>query len=74
LTFRMGNIDSTKYFSFRESEAQTYAKLMRELEDLGGFTMYIKTTREDVIWVNNFIPGLNPLNAADLTWLEVTGR
>ncbi len=47
---------------------------MRELEGLGGFTMYIGTTREDVMWVNNFIPGLNPLNAADRTWLEVNGR
>jgi len=74
LTFRIGNVDSNKYFSFRESEAQKYAELMRELEGLGGFTLYIRTTHEDVLWVNNFIPGLDPLNTADLTWLEVHGR
>jgi hypothetical protein len=74
LTFRIGNVDSNKYFSFRESKAQKYAELMRELEGLRGFTLYIRTTHEDILWVNNIIPGLNPLNAADLTWLEVNGR
>jgi len=74
LTFRIGNIDSAKYYAFRESEPEKYSRLMRELAGLGGFTMFIKTTREDTIWVNNSIPGLNPLNVADLTWLEVNGR
>jgi len=74
MTFRIGNIDNNKYITFRESETQRYAGLMRELESLGGFTQYIRSSREDVIWVNNAIPGLNPLNVADLTWLEVNGR
>jgi hypothetical protein len=47
---------------------------MRELEGLGGFTMFLRTTRDDTLWVNNAIPGLNPLDVNDLTRLEVDGR
>ena len=74
MTFRIGNIDSAKYLAFKESEAGKYTALMRELERQGGFTHYINTTHEDVIWVNNAVGGLNPLNVTDLTWLEVNGR
>ncbi len=74
LTFRIGNIDSTRYLAFKESETEKYAEMMRELERLGGFTHYINTTHENVIWVNNAVGGLDPLNVADLTWLEVNGR
>jgi hypothetical protein len=74
LTFRIGNIDTGKYYSFRGSDSKKHAELMQELEKLGGFPVFITTTHEGVFWVNNFIPGLNPLNVADLTWLEVDGR
>jgi hypothetical protein len=74
MTFRIGNVDSTKYIAFKESETEKYAERMRELERLGGFTHYINTTHEDVIWVNNAVGGLDPLNVSDLTWLEVNGR
>jgi hypothetical protein len=74
MTFRIGNIDSNKYLAFKESEKHKNDELMHELEGLGGFTHYILTSRKDVIWVNNAIPGLNPLDVADLTWLEVNGR
>jgi hypothetical protein len=74
LTFRIANIDQDKYFRFKESDSQKYAGLMRELEKQGGFSHLIATTHQGVFWVNNNIPGLNPLNVADLTWLEVNGR
>jgi hypothetical protein len=74
LTFRIGNIDSKKYLAFKDSNIAGYSNMMLELESLGGFTLYIHTVREDVIWVNNLIGGLDPLNVADLTWLEVNGR
>ncbi|HEX7474974.1 MAG TPA: FAD-dependent oxidoreductase [Dehalococcoidales bacterium] len=74
LTFRLGNIDSRRYFAFKDQYPQKYTELMHELEKQGGFTLIITTTHEGVFWVNNNIPGLNPLNVADLTWLEVNGR
>jgi hypothetical protein len=74
LTFRIANINTEKYYQFKESDSPKYVGLMRDLENQGGFTHLIATTHEGVFWVNNNIPGLNPLNAADLTWLEVNGR
>jgi hypothetical protein len=74
LTFRIGNINSGKYLAFRSSEPAKFAEMMHELENMGGFTHYISTTREDVIWVNNAVGGLDPLNVRDLSRLEVEGR
>jgi hypothetical protein len=74
LTFRIGNIDSGKYLAFRSSDTARFAEMMSELENRGGFTHYINTTREDVIWVNNAVGGLDPLNVRDLSRLEVEGR
>lgn len=72
--FRIGNIDMPKFFKFRENHRQQYMELMEELQQLRGFTMFIRTSREDVIWVNNNIPNLSGLSVEDLTWLEVDGR
>ena len=72
--FRIGNIDPEKYFGFRKSHPQTHNELLKELENLRGFTMFIRTSREDVIWVNNNVPHLNGLSVEDLTQLEVDGR
>jgi len=72
--FRIGNIDAAKFFKFREKHRQQYMELMKELEQLRGFTMLIRTSREDTIWVNNNIPNLSGLNVENLTWLEVDGR
>jgi hypothetical protein len=74
LVFRIGNIDSEKFYGFRKNNAQAYGNLVKELETIRGFTMFIRTSRRDVIWVNNNIPGLSGLNVDDLTWLEVDAR
>lgn len=72
--FRIGNIDPEKYFGFRKSNPQTHDELLQELESLRGFTMFIRTAREDLIWVNNNVPHLSGLSVDDLTRLEVDGR
>jgi len=74
LIFRVGNVDYEKLNKFRESEPNRYAELMTELETLGGFTMYLRSWREDVVWFNNFLPGLHGLKMEDLTWVEVNAR
>ncbi|MGD0795547.1 MAG: FAD-dependent oxidoreductase [Dehalococcoidales bacterium] len=74
LVFRIGNINPEKFFSFRRANPGAYGELVRELENRRGFTMFIRTAREDTIWVNNSIPDLNGLDVNDLTWLEVDGR
>jgi 2-polyprenyl-6-methoxyphenol hydroxylase-like FAD-dependent oxidoreductase len=72
--FRIGNIDPEKYFGFKKSNPQTHDELLKELESLRGFSMFIRTSREDVIWVNNNVPYLSGLSVDDLTRLEVDGR
>jgi hypothetical protein len=47
---------------------------MAEVEAQGGFSMYLRSWREDVVWFNNFLPNLHGLNVEDLTWVEVNAR
>jgi len=74
LVFRIGNVDITKYIEFRNSKSERYSELMKELEALGGFTMALRTWRNDVLWFNNHIGGLNGLDVEDLTRLEINAR
>ncbi|MEW6666984.1 MAG: FAD-dependent oxidoreductase [Thermodesulfobacteriota bacterium] len=86
LVFRVGNIDYRRFRSFKGKEVQTtsiyetgseesgYAKLMGELNRLGGFTVTMPTNRDDVLWFNNWIPDLSCLKVRDLTTLEVETR
>ncbi len=86
LVFRVGNIDSRRFRAFKGKETQTtsiyetgseessYAKLMGELNRLGGFTVTMPTSRDDVVWFNNWIPGLSCLKVEDLTRMEVETR
>ena len=74
LVFRVGKVDLAKLERFRESAENKYIELMGEVEALGGFSMYLKAWREDVVWFNNFLPGLDGLNVEDLTWVEVNAR
>jgi hypothetical protein len=74
LVFRVGNINYTRLMEFKQSRQKEYDNLMFELENLGGFTFYVRTWREDVVWFNNFLPGLDGLDIEDLTWVEVHAR
>jgi hypothetical protein len=86
LVFRVGNIDQKKFRAFKGKETQTtsiyetgseesrYAKLMGELNRLGGFTVTMPTSREDVLWFNNWVPDLSCLKVEDLTRMEVETR
>ena len=86
LVFRVGNINHEKLRAFKGKETQTtsiyetgseessYAKLMGELNRLGGFTVTMPTPRKDVVWFNNWIPDLSCLNVKDLSRMEVETR
>jgi hypothetical protein len=86
LVFRVGNIDYRKFRAFKGKETHTtsiyetgskessYARLMGELNRLGGFTVTMPTSRDDVVWFNNWIPDLNCLKVEDLTRMEVETR
>jgi hypothetical protein len=75
LVFRMGNCDYQKYCDFHEAEPERFASLMEELEKVAGTKLLpLPSPRNDVMWVNNWIPGLDCTNVEDLTVLEVTMR
>jgi hypothetical protein len=75
LVFRLGNCDYQKYCDFRESDPGKHQQLMKELADAAGTRLLpLPSPRNDVMWVNNWIPGLDCTNVEDLTKLEVEMR
>lgn len=75
LVFRIGNCDYQKLCDFREVEPEKFGELMKELADIAGTRLLpLPSPRNDVMWVNNWIPGLNCMNVEDLTKLEVEMR
>jgi len=74
LVFRVGNVDAEKLAKFKNSENFKFRELMSEIESLGGFSLFHNSWRKDVVWFNNFLPGLDGLNVEDLTSVEVNAR
>lgn len=74
VVFQLGNVDTKKAGEFRKSNPHKHAELMQELVKLGGFPVYLPTAFDDVVWVNNWIPGCDILNVEDLTWAEIEVR
>ena len=75
LVFRLGNVDFNKFSDFREAEPKKYDELMRELTKVAGTRLLaLPSSRNDVVWVNNWIPGLSSTNVEDLTRIEIDVR
>jgi len=75
LVFRLGNCDYQKLCDFREAEPEKYAELTKELAGVAGTRLLpLPSPRNDVLWVNNWIPDLDCTDVEDLTKLEVEMR
>jgi hypothetical protein len=75
LVFRLGNCDYQKLCDFREVEPARFQELMKELAEVAGTRLLpLPSPRNDVLWVNNWIPGLDCTDVEDLTKLEVEMR
>lgn len=75
LVFRLGNCDYQKLCDFREANPAKYEELMSELARVAGTRLLLlPSPRNDVLWVNNWIPGLDCTKVEDLTKLEVEMR
>jgi hypothetical protein len=76
LVFRLGNCDYQKLCDFRESQPEKFHQLM--MKDMPAYAgtrlLPLPSPRNDVLWVNNWIPNLNCMNVEDLTTLEVEMR
>ncbi len=75
LVFRIGNCDYQKYCDFKESQPEKAQEIMKEIVEVAGTRLLpLPTPRNDVMWVNNWIPNLDNLNVEHLTELEVSMR
>jgi hypothetical protein len=75
LVFRVGNCNYQKYCDFRESQPERFEALLKELAQAAGTRLLpLPTPRNDVMWINNWIQGLDCTNVEDLTKLEVEMR
>jgi hypothetical protein len=75
LVFRLGNCDYQKFCDYREAEPDQFQRSMKELAEYAGTRLLpLPSPRNDVMWVNNWIPGLDCTNVEDLTTLEVKMR
>ena len=75
LVFRIGNCDYQKYCDFQEAEPERFRELLKGISEAAGTMLLpLPSPRNDVMWVNNWIPGLDCTNVEDLTRLEVDMR
>jgi hypothetical protein len=75
LVFRLGNCDYQKFCEFKETQPEKWQELVKGIADAAGTRLLpLPTPRNDVMWVNNWIPNLNCMNVEDLTTLEVEMR
>jgi hypothetical protein len=75
LVFRLGNCDYQKFCDFKEAEPERFRELMAQLKETAGTMLLpLPSPRNDVLWVNNWIPDLDCTNVEDLTTLEVEMR
>ena len=76
LVWRFGNIDFNRFCEYTEANRQEYQELMRELaQETGGTRVLpIASSRNDVVWFNNWAPGLSATNVEHLTEVELRMR
>jgi hypothetical protein len=75
LVFRLGNCDYQRFCDFKESQPEKWQALIKEMAAVAGTRLLpLPSPRNDVMWVNNWIPNLNCMNVEDLTTLEVEMR
>lgn len=75
LVFRLGNCDYQKYCDFKESEPERHQELLKKLAEVAGTRLLpLPSPRNDILWINNWIPGLDCTNVEDLTRLEIEMR
>jgi 2-polyprenyl-6-methoxyphenol hydroxylase-like FAD-dependent oxidoreductase len=75
VVFRLGNVDFREFSVWRDGHAAAWQAVQERVFALGNFRLApFPTPRNDVMWVNNWVPGRSCLNVGDLTWTEVNVR
>ena len=75
LVFRLGNVDYLKFAGWRAENPDQWPVMMKEMNRIAGFKVLpLPSARNDVVWVNNWLPGRNCLDVNDLTDVETRVR
>jgi hypothetical protein len=75
LVFRIGNADFNKTADFHEAEPDKYNEMMAGLTKAAGMRFLpLPTPRNDVVWMNNWVPNVSAINVEDLTKTELAVR
>lgn len=75
VVFRLGNVDFRAFCAYRAERPEHWQQIVSRIHEVGGFRLApFPTNRNDVMWVNNWVPGRSCLDVEDLTWTEVAVR
>jgi hypothetical protein len=75
VVFRLGNVDFEEFCAFRDANPAAWRSVQERIFALGNFRLApFPTNRNDVMWVNNWVPGRSCMSVGDLTWTEVNVR
>jgi hypothetical protein len=76
LVWRFGGVDFNGYCDFKETNPEKHQELVDELKKLtdGIRIVPMVTIREDVVWINTWVPHLDAANVEHLTNVEVKMR
>jgi hypothetical protein len=75
VVFRLGNVDFRKYCQFRNANPDRWQEIAGKISETSQFRLLpFPTNRNDVVWVNNWVPKRNCLNIEDITWTEINVR
>ena len=75
LVYRIGNVDFNAFAAYKAANPEDWGKKAQKLHEIAGFrTLPFPTPRNDVMWVNNWIPNRDCLKIKDLTKVEFEVR
>lgn len=75
LVYRIGGVDFETFAKYKAENPQRWGKNIEEIQAITGFkSMPFPTPRNDVMWMNNWIPNRDCLKVKDLTQVEFEVR
>ena len=75
LVYRIGNVDFETFAKYKAENPKEWGKNVEKLQEIAGFkSLPFPTPRNNVMWVNNWIPDRDCLKVKDLTKVEFEVR
>ena len=75
LVYRLGGADFEKFAFYKANNTDEWSEHVENINKLAGFVMtFFPTSRNDVVWIDNWLIGYSCLNVQDLTTVEFKAR